>query len=98
MWDSGQSLLTNLCNLPWGNTATSTFQWTSLFTRHIPRENVRVIHWHDLCHCLSRWNTCTLVSLMITYNNLEMFSNDSITTTFKSMPKNQASVHWRLNT
>jgi hypothetical protein len=36
--------------------------------------------------------------LMITYNNLEMFSNDSITTTFKSMPKNQASVHWRLNT
>jgi hypothetical protein len=28
----------------------------------------------------------------------ETFSNGSTTTTFKSMPKNQASVHWRPNT
>jgi hypothetical protein len=32
---------------------------TSLFIGHIPRENVRTIHWHDLHHCLSRWHTCT---------------------------------------
>ncbi len=31
---------------------------TSLFIGHIPRENVRTIHWHDLHHCLSRWHTC----------------------------------------
>ncbi len=32
---------------------------TCLFTRHIPRENVRTIHRHDLCHSLSRRHTCT---------------------------------------
>ncbi len=32
---------------------------TCLFTRHIPRENVRTIHQHDLHHCISRWHTCT---------------------------------------
>jgi hypothetical protein len=35
---------------------------------------------------------------MTTYDNLEMFSNDSTATTLKSMPKNQASAHWRPNT
>jgi hypothetical protein len=37
-------------------------------------------------------------SFDITYTNLEMFSNASIATAFKSMLKNQASAHWRLNT
>jgi hypothetical protein len=32
------------------------------------------------------------------YDNSAMSSNNSITTTFKSMPRNQASVQWRLNT
>jgi hypothetical protein len=39
-----------------------------------------------------------LVHLTTTYDNSAMSSNDSITTTFKSTPRNQASVHWRLNT
>jgi hypothetical protein len=30
-----------------------------LFTRCIPRENVRTIYWHDLCHCLPGWHPCT---------------------------------------
>jgi hypothetical protein len=40
----------------------------------------------------------TSIHLMTTYDNLEMFSNGSITTTFKSTLKNQASAHWRRNT
>ncbi len=32
---------------------------TCLFTRCIPRENVRNIHRHDLHHCLSGWHPCT---------------------------------------
>jgi hypothetical protein len=39
----------------------------------------------------------TSIHLMTTYDNLEMFSNGSITTTFKSTLKNQASAHWRPN-
>jgi hypothetical protein len=39
-----------------------------------------------------------LVHLTTIFDNSAMSSNDSIATTFKSMPRNQASVHWRLNT
>ncbi len=35
-----------------------------LFTRHLPRENIRIIHWHDLHHCLSRWHTCTYLRFL----------------------------------
>ncbi len=38
------------------------------------------------------------IQLMTTYDNLKMFSNGSTATTFTSMPKYQASVHWRPNT
>ncbi len=37
---------------------------TSLLTGHIPRENVRTIHPHDLHHCLSRWHTCTYLQFL----------------------------------
>ncbi len=105
-WDSGQSFLTNLHNTCaqstylGESTVTSIFQWDLPVHQTYTKRKCQNYSstWFSSSFIIMTYLYSPSIQLMTTYDNLKMFSNGSTATTFTSMPKYQASVHWRPNT